>query len=171
MTHNVTLVDIPASLEIDAPYQRTRWRWLLALANTLMAINSTFVFLVYMKTGVPGWLMMNSCAPSIALWVAGFVAGSPLVMIAASVMMFGWGTLGLFVFSWSGTNLIAQIGHILMTLAVLDTLVEALRHRRWKALGAGLLLGLALHLPYRLAQTAWFNAQPGLMEKFFSGNP
>ncbi len=156
--------------ETEVPFKRNKTGWIITILNVLMALNSTYVFLGFLKVGVDGWLMMNSCAPSIAIFVVGFLLGSPVLMIASSVLMFRYGTLGLFVFSWSGTNLIAQAGHILMTIAVLYTLVELLRHRRWKSLGLGLALGALLLIPYLSAQERWFAAHPGLLENLFSGN-
>jgi uncharacterized membrane protein len=156
--------------EAEAPFKRNKTGWVITILNILMALNSTFVFLGLLKVGLDGWLMMNSCAPSIALFVAGFLLESPILMIASSVLMFRYGTLGLFVFSWSGTNLIAQVGHILMTIAVLYTLVDLLRNRRWKSLGLGLLLGAAILIPYLIAQERWFAARPGMLENLFSGD-
>lgn len=158
------------STEAEIPFKRNRIGWIVVILNLLMALNSTYVFLGFLKTGVDGWLMMNSCAPSIALFVIGFLLESPILMAAGSSMMFRYGTLGLFVFSWSGTNLIAQAGHILMTIAVLYTMVDILRNRRWKSLGLGLLLGAAFLIPYMIAQERWFAARPGVLENLFSGS-
>jgi uncharacterized membrane protein len=157
-------------MEAEAPFKRNKTGWSITILNILMALNSTYVFLGFLKVGVDGWLMMNSCAPSIALFVAGFLLESPILMIASSVLMFRYGTLGLFVFSWSGTNLIAQVGHILMTIAVIYTLIDLLRNRRWKSLGLGLLLGTAILIPYLIAQERWFAVRPGALENLFSGD-
>jgi hypothetical protein len=154
----------------EAGFKRNVAGWVLAFLNVLMAINSANFFLGTLKTGVVGWLMMNTCAPSIALFVIGFLLGSPAVMVAASAIMFHYGTLGLFVFSWSGGNLMAQVGHILMTLAVVHVAVDVVRRRRWKALGLGLLLGMAILIPLTIVQTMWINAHPEMVEKLFSGS-
>jgi len=114
--------------------------------------------------------MMNTCAPSIALFVIGFLLGSPVVMVAASTMMFRYGTLGLFVFGWSGGNLFAQAGHILMTLAVIYVVVDVIRNRRWKTLSLGLLLGIVILFPLETVQTIWLIGNPEMAEKLFSGN-
>ena len=152
------------------PLKRGMVGWILVVLNTLMALTSANFFLRMLKTDVVGWMMMNTCAPSIALFVIGFLLGSPAVMVAASAIMFRYGTLGLFVFSWSGGNLIAQAGHILMTLAVVHVVADVVRHRRWKALGLGLLLGMAILIPLTIVQTMWINANPELVEKLFSSN-
>ena len=154
----------------EAGFKRNVAGWILVILNTLMAINSANFFLGMLKTGVIGWLMMNTCAPSIALFVIGFLLGSPVVMVAASTMMFRYGTLGLFVFGWSGGNLFAQAGHILMTLAVIYVVVDVIRNRRWKTLSLGLLLGIVILFPLETVQTIWLIGNPEMAEKLFSGN-
>jgi hypothetical protein len=49
-------------------------------------------------------------------------------------------------------------------------MVDVGRSRRWKTLGWGLALGIAILIPLTIVQTMWINANPGLVEKLFSGN-
>ena len=154
----------------EAGFKRNAAGWLLVVLNTLMAITGANFFLGMLKTDVGSWLMMNTCAPSIALFVIGFLIGSPVVMIAASTMMFRYGTLSLFVFSWSGGNLIAQAGHSLMTLAVVYVATDVVRHRRCKTLGLGLSLGIVILFPLETVQSLWLIAHPEMAVKLFSGN-
>jgi len=151
------------------PFKRTRSGWILVILNVLMAIMSTNYFLGMLKTGVEGWLMMNTCAPGIALFVIGFLLGSPILMVAGALPMFRYGTLGLFVFSWSGGNLIAQAAHILMTLGVIYVVADVVRNHRWKAAGIGFAIGLALMIPFMIAQDAWIKAHAELVQKLFNG--
>ncbi|MBN1121236.1 MAG: hypothetical protein JXJ17_09160 [Anaerolineae bacterium] len=152
-----------------APFKRGVLGWIAAGLNALAAINASFVFLVQMKSGVLGWLMMNTCTPSIALYLAGFLIGSPAIMTAGSVLMFRYGTLGLFVFSWDGYNIFAQVGHLLMTAAVILTAVDIVKNRRWRQLWIGLAVGAVLVVIFAIAQNAYFAAHPGLLEALFSG--
>lgn len=154
----------------ETGFTRGRTGWAIAVLNTLMALNSTNFFLGMLKTGVANWFMMNTCAPSIALFVAGFLLASPVVMTAGALLMFRYGTLGLFVFSWSGGNLFAQAGHIAMTLAVVYVVVDAVRKRGWKTVGLGLLLGIAILFPLEIAQTTWLLADPETAVKLFRGD-
>jgi len=154
----------------EVGFKRNVAGWILVILNMLMAINSANFFLGMLKTNVIGWLMMNTCAPSIVLFAIGFLLSSPVVMVAASAMMFRYGTLGLFVFGWSGSNLFAQAGHILMTLAVIYVVADVIRNRRWKTLSWGLLLGIVILFPLETVQTLWFVANPEMAEKLFSGN-
>jgi hypothetical protein len=159
-----------ATGERAIPFKRSRIGWILVVLNTLMALTSANFFLGMLKTDLVGWLMMNTCAPSIALFVLGFLLGSPVVMVASAALMFRYGTLGLFVFSWSGGNLIAQVGHILMTLAVVYVMTDAVRNQRWKVMGLGLALGVVILSLLVTVQDFWIMAHPAVAEKLFSGN-
>jgi hypothetical protein len=144
--------------------------WTVTALNALAALNSSWFFLVFLGTGIWGWLMMNSCAPSIALFAAGFFLARPVLMVAGAVMMCRYGTLGLFFFGWQGPNLFAQASHVLMTLAVLYVARDVVRSRRYRALGLGVALGLAVLLPYMVAQHLYFEAHPALLEQLFAGS-
>lgn len=144
--------------------------WIIMVLNALTALHSTWFFVGVLKTGVDGWLMMNTCAPSILLFVGGFLAASPTAMVAASVLMFRYGTLGLFVFNWHGPNLIAQASHLIMTVAVGYIGVKSWRVSSRQHLARGGALGLALLVGLGIAQHDWFAAHPGLLEQLFSGS-
>jgi hypothetical protein len=152
------------------PFKRGVLGWIVAVLNTLAALNASYAFLVQMKSGVVGWLMMNTCTPSIVLYLAGFIAASPILMVAGSVLMFRYGTLGLFVFSWDGYNIFAQVGHLLMTAAVILTTIDIVKNRRWRQLWIGLAVGAVLVVIFAIAQNAYFAAHPGLLEALFSGS-
>ena len=158
------------TIQPETGFKRRLTGWIVTILNALFTLNSTFVFLFFLKVGFVGWLMLNSCAPSNILFIAGFLLGSPAVMVAAAVLMFRYGTLGLFVFSWAGTNLIAQAGHIAMTLAVIYIFTYVVHHKQWRSLLCGLLLGIAILIPFMIVQTQWLDARPELVEMLFSGN-
>lgn len=159
-----------ATEQTEAGFKRDVAGWVLVVLNTLAALNAAFFFLGTLKASVGEWMMMNTCTPSISIFVIGFLLGSPLMMVAGSVLMFYYGTGGLFVFGWDGYNIIPQIGHILMTLAVIYTVVHVVRGRSWKTLGLGVLLGLAIFIPLMIVQTRWLSTHPGVTEMLFSGN-
>ncbi len=150
-------------------FNRSRTGWIIMSVNLLLSINSAWFFLGMMKTSVPAWLMLNSCAPSIYLFVIGYLFCSSLLITAAAVMMFRWGFLGMFFFSWSGPNLIAQISHIAMTIAVIYVVYVILKQKKIKSLAAGLILGAVITTSYSVVQNSWFEARPGYLEQFFQG--
>lgn len=164
---NAVMQSSVASPVVESRARRDRFGWVITVLSLLAALNSTCYFLGQLKVGLVPWLMMNSCVPSIVLFGAGFLSRSRPVMVAGSVLMFRYGTLGLFVFGWDGYNIIPQISHILMTIAVAYTLYGALRERDWKALGLGALLGLVILGPYTVVQNSWFDANPEAMKILF----
>ncbi|MBN1501024.1 MAG: hypothetical protein JW982_12760 [Spirochaetes bacterium] len=143
---------------------------IICIINLLLVLNSTFFFLFKMKTGIQAWLMLNSCAPSMYLFILGYFLRSSVLTAASSVMMIRWGFLGLFMFSWEGFNIIAQIGHIAMTFTVIYTFFTLIKQKKFKSLIAGLLLGLIITIPYSYIQINWFNDRPGFLDQFFQGN-
>ena len=84
--------------------------------------------------------------------------------------MFRYGTGGPFAFGWDGYNLIPQIGHILMTLAVIYVLASMVRRRARRTLALGIALGVAILIPFTIAQTSWFNTHPEMLEMLFTGD-
>jgi hypothetical protein len=154
----------------EAVFRRTWPGWVIVVLNTLLGILSANFFLGMMKVSFPEWLLMNTCVPSQMLFILGFLLGCPMIMLAGSVAMFYYGTLGMLTFSWTGGNLFAQAGHICMTLAVLYTVLEAIRAKRWKSWAAGVTLGILFWIPFNLSQFFFFTDHPDLAKDLFSGN-
>ena len=90
-------------------------------------------------------------------------------MVAGAIAMFRYGTLGLFVFSWSGSNVIAQVGHIFMTAGVIYTAYEVISHQYWAAALKGLLLALVLLIPFSIVQERWVKGHAELVQQLFAG--
>jgi hypothetical protein len=153
----------------ETRFNRSAVVWTITVLNVLSALNSSFFFLGQLNTGITGWLMMNSCVPSIAIFAAGFLFGSPTLLVAGTVWLVRYGTAGLFVFPWDGFNLIAQVGHLLMTTAAVYVLVDVIRNKRWRALSLGAVIGVGLLVPFMFVQGAWLASHPELMEALFSG--
>jgi hypothetical protein len=153
----------------EPAFRRTAVGWMLAILNLGMAINGAVVFLGLLQVGVIGWLMMNSCAIFIALFFLSFLSGKPVLLLASLVPLYRFGTLGLFVFGWSGTDLVAQAGHIGMTLAVLYFVAEAIRNRRWKAWGFGMALGIMLLSIFITVQELWMVNHASTMLQLLNG--
>jgi hypothetical protein len=153
----------------ERPYKRTVIAWVLVGLNLVMTAMSLNFFLGMLKSGFEGWLMMNTCAPSIFLFTLGFLLKNRPIMAAGAIAMFRYGFLGMFVFSWTGGNMVGQIAHIFMTLAVIYTVVEVIRSRAWKSSLQGAVLAVVLLVPFTIVQENWVQAHPELIEKLFQG--
>jgi hypothetical protein len=154
----------------EVPFSRDAAGWVIVGLNLLSAAWSTFVFLSFLRLGPVEWVMINTCAPSIFIFAIAFLLKSPPLMVAASVWMLRFGFGGLFAFDWEGVNLVAQVGHLLMTVGVVYTAWRVIGEQRWRALAWGVALGLVTLIPFTLLQGAWFKARPGLLESLFGGD-
>jgi len=159
-------------MQADAvtPAGPVRWDkagWVVVALNLVMAFMSTMYFLAQARVGVAGWLAMNSCAPSIFLFVLGYLCRSLPVMAVGAGLMFRYGTLGLFFFGWDGPNLIAQVGHIFMTVAVCYVLTLIVRRRARHELAVAVLVAVAML--YANWQNEWFNRHPQALAALFQG--
>ncbi|MCX6357918.1 MAG: hypothetical protein NT045_08625 [Candidatus Aureabacteria bacterium] len=153
--------------EAQTEFRRDRTGWTIVILNLLMAANSTLYFTTQLRAGFAGWLAMNSCAPSIAVFAIGFIIGNRMLMAVGAGLMFRFGTLGLFVFGWRGMNLIPQAGHILMTLGVIYFIVRMLRVRSFQEIIAA--LAVVLVLCYSEWQWGWFARNPRVLERLMEG--
>lgn len=148
-------------------FTRDKAGWVIVALNLLMAANSTFYFTGALGAGWDGWLAMNSCAPSILVFSIGYILGQRAVMAVGAGLMFRYGTLGLFVFGWGGMNVIPQIGHIFMTLAVLYFAVRMARLG-----GSGEIITaafVALAMVYSEWQRDWFGRRPEILAELMRG--
>ncbi|MDD5556174.1 MAG: hypothetical protein PHN82_02875 [bacterium] len=151
-----------------AAFERDRAGWWIVALNLLAAANSTLYFTTQLRAGLAGWLAMNSCAPSIFVFSLGYVLRQRPLMAAGAGLMFRYGTLGLFVFGWDGMNLIPQVGHILMTVAVIHFIA-----RMGRAGGAADIIAaglVALALLYSEWQWNWLGARPDILRGLMDGN-
>lgn len=125
---------------------------ILASILFLTIVNSIWYFLGVARVGVVQWLVFNACAPSSIVYLLGLVAcfrtkNKAWLSLAVVPMMF-FGTMGLFVFPWNGTNdLLVQFSHIVMTLNIAWGLWVTLKDRDFKALGVGLLASVLSGIP------------------------
>jgi hypothetical protein len=135
--------------------------------NLLMAANSTTYFTRMLGAGADGWLAMNSCAPSIFVFSLGYILRQRAVMAVGAGLMFRYGTLGLYAFPWNGMNIIPQIGHILMTLAILYFVIRMIRLGGSSEIITALFV--ALVMLYAEWQQEWFTRHPGVLKALMRG--
>lgn len=126
---------------------------ILAVLLLLTVLNSTWYFLGIEEVSVVQWIVLNACAPSGIVFLLGLLIyfrtlNRMWLSIAVVPMMF-FGTMGLFIFPWrSGTDLLVQFSHIVMTLNITFGLWIVLKNKDYKALGTGLLTSVFVFVPF-----------------------
>jgi hypothetical protein len=144
----------------------------IAVLNLLASLNSTYFFLVMAKASFIEWIFFNACAPSVLLYLIGYLTKNKIVQAMAIPALAFFGTGGLFVFGWSGTDLFAQVGHIFMTSAAIWLIYGIFKDKNFKEATIGFILASFLvngfiTLDQRYAYRHWdrleelMNYQPG----------
>jgi hypothetical protein len=141
----------------------------LAILLFLVTLNSTYFFLSVSKVRVIEWVVFNACAPSSIAYLIGFVlylgTKSRMWLHIAILPLIFFGGLGLFLFPWSGYNLIAQFSHMVMVSNVLWVLYETFQTTDYKAGFVGLLVGIVLFSPFIGFQQTYVSSHPEAMKK------
>lgn len=136
----------------------------LAVVLLLTTLNSTYFFLGVSKVKPLEWLVFNACAPSSIAYLIGFaiflMTKNRIVLHISILPLFFFGGLGLYVFPWSGYNLIAQFSHIIMVLNMLWALYTTFTAGDYKAAALGLLIGIGLFAPFINYQQTYVNTHP-----------
>ena len=142
----------------------------IAILNMLAIINGMFYFFGMAGFTVTEWFFFNICAPSTAIFLTGFFMRKTWLMAAAVPFMGFFGFGGLFFFGWSGNAVIAQIGHILMTAAIIYTIFAALAgNKNLRSSAAGLLAGIILFAIFLPFHQDYIRSRPDLIKKL--GDP
>ncbi len=124
----------------------------LATLLFFVTINSTYFFLGVSKASVLEWIVFNACAPSSIAYLIGFVlymaTGNRIALHVAITPLLFFGGLGLYLFPWSGYNLIAQLSHALMVSNVIWVLIGTFIAGDYRQATLGLVVGLFFSLPF-----------------------
>jgi len=112
----------------------------IAILNALSAINSTWFFLGMAKVSLIEWIIFNACAPSIILFLIGYLLKNKIIQAMSIPALAFFGVGGMFVFPWTGMNIIAQVGHIFMTAAIIWMINGIFKDKSFKEAAIGLLL-------------------------------
>jgi hypothetical protein len=112
----------------------------------LAIIQSTIFYFAILKVGFSDWIFFNACAPSSLTYLIGFViylaVKNKTFMYLGVLPMFFFGLSGLFVFSWSGMNIMTQIMHIIMLLNIIWLIILTFKEEQFKSATIGLLLSI-----------------------------
>ena len=112
----------------------------IATLNLLAALNSTYFFLVMAKASFIEWIFFNACAPSVILFLIGYLTKNKIVQAMAIPALSFFGVGGLFVFGWQGSDLFAQVGHVFMTSATLWLIYGIFKDKSFKEAAIGFIL-------------------------------
>ena len=113
---------------------------IIAVLNLLASLNSTWFFLGMAKVSLIEWIFFNACAPSVFLYLMGYVTRNKIIQAMSIPALAFFGTGGLFVFGWRGGELIAQVGHIFMTLALIWLIYGIFKEKTFKEATIGFVI-------------------------------
>ena len=141
----------------------------LAAILLLLTINGANYFLAIAKMSFTEWLVFNACAPSNITYILCFaiflITGDRTVLHIAILPLFFFGSLGLYLFPWSGHNIYAQISHLFMTLNVTWVLYGTFQTGDYKAAAVGLLLGILIFAPFITFQQTYVGSHPEALKR------
>ena len=124
----------------------------LAVLLLFVTLSSTFFFLGTLKVSVLDWVAFNACAPTSFLYLCFFIVflinKNATYLVVSFLPTYFLGTMAMFVLPWNGSYIIAHIGHIIMTMNLAWVLYVILKHKSYKALAIGLLIGMLFFVPY-----------------------
>lgn len=138
------------------------WPRLLLIA--LSALNvawGAFVFMGFLGLDPLAWLMVNVCAPSEAIAVAGLWTRNRGLMGFSVPLLLVFGFGGLFVFSWGGYMLQAQLNHLLMTITAMYIVYDTLGRKEKSdshSLIRGMLAGILAAVLMQAVVHPWYFA-------------
>lgn len=141
----------------------------IAIGNIIMMFFSANYFLFMAKFPIVPWLVFNACFPSALFFLISFFSKNKIIMSASIPFLAYFGGSGLFVFSWSGEMIMAQISHIFMALAIVYTVLEVAKTKEWKKFILGFVLGLAVFLIIFPIHQNYIKNHPEYLEKM--GDP
>ncbi len=124
--------------------QSNKFTWILITLNLINAVFSTFVFLVFLGVPVYYWFFLNICAPTQFLTIIALLMRNKVLMNIATPLLLYFGFGGLFIFSWSGYMLQAQLNHILMTITAVYIFLLSLSDKQ--KLITGISIGVVIIL-------------------------
>ncbi len=137
----------------------------LVISNGLMALLATLIFFLKYKIRFLDWLMINTCTPSVAIFIYAVLTGNKIVMGVASALMFFYGILSLFIFSWQGKHIFPQIGHLLMIAGASYILFEIAREGEFISFLIGVIMGIIIIIPFGIYQARYLRIHREVIEK------
>lgn len=124
----------------------------LASFLLLLTLSSAWYFLLELGVTPLQWAMFNACSPSSLIYLfcfAMFLWQRKVIWLPIAILpMYYFGTMGMFTFTWSGTNIFAQLSHITMTLNIFWAVYVLFKMEDYKSFAKGLLWSILFFVPY-----------------------
>ena len=137
---------------------------ILTVLLFLVTLQSSFFYFVRLKVRFIEWLFFNPCATSNIVFLIGFLfslfKGDRTLLHLAILPMFFFGTLGMFFLSWSGMNIIPQVGHLIMTLNIVFAIYTTFTTNDYKAATIGLIFSIVVFAIFISFQQAYVRTHP-----------
>ena len=125
---------------------------ILAAALALLTLAGSGYFFFTLRVNFVQWLAYNACSPSSIVYLCCFVAflarRQPALLAVALLPMYYFGTMGLFMFTWSDANVFAQMSHITMTLNLIWAIYVFRKTVDYKTYAQRLIFGILVFVPY-----------------------
>lgn len=109
--------------------------WIIIILNLINAIYSAFILLVFLHVPVHYWIFLNICAPIQFFTITALLIRNKLLSDIAIPLLIFFGFGAIFIFSWSGHMMQAQLNHILMTITAIYILLMNLKDKRNPIMG------------------------------------
>ena len=137
---------------------------ILPVLLLLVTLHSSVFYFVKLRVKFIEWLFFNPCAISNIVFLIGVALflfkGDRTLLHLAMLPMFFFGTLGMFFLSWSGMNIIPQVGHIIMTLNIVQAIHTTYTTGDFKAATLGFIIGIVVFAPFIAFQQSYVRNHP-----------
>lgn len=137
---------------------------ILTVLLLLVTLQSSVFYFIKLKVTFIEWLFFNPCAISNIVFLIGVALflskGDRTLLHVAMLPMFFFGTLGMVFLSWSGMNIIPQVGHIIMTLNIGLAVHTTFTTGDFKAAALGFMLGIVVFTPFIAFQQSYVRNHP-----------
>jgi len=139
--------------------------WVVVILNIIMMLLSANYYLRMVNFPITAWFFFNICFFSTLIFLIGFFLKNKVIMTMSIPFLAYFGTGGMFVFSWHGMMIIAQIAHIFMTLAIVYAILESIKAKESRKPFFGFIIGLIIFSIFLPIHQKYIKTHPEFLEK------
>ncbi len=123
----------------------------LSALMLISLLNSIYFFLFLAKLSILKWLTFNACSLAILIYFICYAfyykSKKEKYLSMALIPLYYYGTMGLFIMTWTAANTFAHLTHIVITLNIIWLLFKILNTKNYDQIGKGLLIGISIFFP------------------------